>query len=501
MDRTDAAIDALIDTAIAKELCEVQDKTYMINGLLTLLRKSTYTPPSEPLRDRSIPALLEILCDYAVANGILSEDNTSTRDLFSTALMGVLMPRPSSVIRRFRTDYSLSPATATDRFYRLCCDANYVMTERISRDLHWTSNSTYGKMDLSVNLSKPEKDPREIAAARLLPQTGYPLCALCHENEGFSGDLRHAARQTLRQIPLDLNGEQWYLQYSPYAYYNEHCIVLSDRHVPMKIDRSTFERQLAFVKQFPHYFIGSNADLPIVGGSILSHDHMQGGRASFPMERASIRQSIFFPDFPSIEAGIVHWPMSVVRLRTDDDAALVALADRILNKWRRYSDPAASVWAETESGMHNTVTPITRMAQDGRFEMDLVLRNNLTTPEHPDGLYHPHRDKHFIKKENIGLIEVMGLAILPARLKKELGLMRDALLSEAEIPADSPIAAFSEMAKTIRADKTLCKENVNQKICDAVGSVFTQVLEDAGVYKCTPVGTQAFLRFIDNVNI
>ena len=500
MDMTDAALSALVDAAIANGLCEKADRTYMINGLLAVLHRGSFTEPEQPLTGKSVPALLDMLCDDAAARGLLQADTTVCRDLFSAALMGVLMPRPSQVIRQFRADYAVSPQQATDRFYRLCCDCDYVMTERIRRDLHWQSDSPYGVLDISVNLSKPEKDPRMIAAARLQPQTGYPLCALCHENEGFAGDLTHAPRQTLRQIPLSLAGECWYLQYSPYAYYREHCIVLSEHHTPMRIDRATFARHLDFVRQFPHYFIGSNADLPIVGGSILSHDHMQGGCAVFPMQKAPIEIPVRFSHFPTVDAGIVRWPMSVLRLSSPDAQALVALADRILSVWREYSDPEATVFAQTADGRHNTLTPVTRTSADGKFfEMDLVLRNNITTPAHPMGLYHPHKEKHFIKKENIGLIEVMGLAILPARLKKELALLREALLRGEPIGADSPIAAFARMAQTLTI-AGIDEHNVDGRIRAAVGEVFTGVLEDAGVYKCNEAGRAAFLRFVEAVN-
>lgn len=500
MDMTDAALSALVDAAIKNGLCEKEDRAYMINGLLAVLHRSSYTEPHQPLTGKSVPALLELLCDDAAAHGLLQANTTVCRDLFSAALMGVLMPRPSQVIRQFFADCAVSPQLATDRFYRLCCDADYVMTERIRRDLHWQSNSPYGVLDISVNLSKPEKDPAMIAAARLLPQSGYPLCALCHENEGFAGDLTHAPRQTLRQIPLSLAGECWYLQYSPYAYYQEHCIVLSEHHTPMRIERATFARQLDFVRQFPHYFIGSNADLPIVGGSILSHDHMQGGRATFPMQKAPIEIPVHFSRFPSVTADIVRWPMSVLRLSSTCADTLISLADLILSVWRSYSDPDAAIFAQTTDGKHNTLTPVTRMAPDGKaFEMDLVLRNNITTPLHPMGLYHPHREKHFIKKENIGLIEVMGLAILPARLKKELSALRDALLREQPIDEHSPIAAFADMAQSLRRTG-IDKSNVDERICAAVGEVFTGVLEDAGVYKCDKAGRAAFLRFVEAVN-
>ena len=473
------------------------DRVYLSNQLAAKLAVTLDGDLPAP-KETPLPEILGALCDHAAASGLIPADTVTYRDLFDTALMTILTPRPSEVIARFVELSKKDPIAATDYFYRLACDSNYIRRDRIARDVRWTVPSRYGEIELSINLSKPEKDPKAIAAAKLLPQSGYPKCLLCHQNEGFPGNEAKPARGTLRQVPFDMDGQRWYLQYSPYVYYNEHCIALSEKHEPMKIDRSTFCKLLGFVSHFPHYFIGSNADLPIVGGSILSHDHMQGGRHIFPMERAKIACEVSFPDFPQIRCGIVDWPLSVLRLRGTDREAMVELADRVLRKWRVYSDPERTVFAETDGDPHNTITPIARI-RDGEYELDLVLRNNLTTPEHPLGLYHPHKELHHIKKENIGLIEVMGLAVLPARLKSEMARAADAILSGGDYRADPVLEKHADWLDELKSRHTFTPENVNEILFREIGAVFVRVLEDAGVYPATDDGREGFLRFLSAV--
>ncbi len=494
----DNLICELIEYALSRGLITKADEAFCTGALMDILGASDYAP-TESGKSRELSAILADVCAYAYEKGIIESDSVVFCDLFDTKVMGALTPRPSEVISRFEALYSTSPEAATDYFYKLCLDSNYIRSDRIKRDLKWKVESEYGDIDITVNLSKPEKDPKAIAAAKLLPQSGYPKCLLCHENEGYAGTLSKPARQTLRQIPFDMAGAAWYLQYSPYVYYNEHCIALSAEHTPMKIDRSTFSKLLGFVSHFPHYFIGSNADLPIVGGSILSHDHMQGGRYTFAMENADVAEEICFSGFPQVKAGIVKWPMSVIRLDSADKEALVELADKILVAWRGYTDEAAEIFAETNGEPHNTITPIARRRGD-LFELDLVLRNNITTDEHPLGLYHPHAQYHNIKKENIGLIEVMGLAVLPARLKDEISLMCSAILdgkSFAEIPEIEKHAVWFERF----ADSySFTLDNVEGIIKTEVGKTFVNVLRDAGVYKDTDDGRSAFKRFVEYVN-
>ena len=437
------------------------------------------------------------LLDWAVENGRI-EDDTTSRDLFDTELMGRLTPRPSQVIRAFRTRYEESPEAATDWYYQFSQDTDYILRYRIAKDVKWVAPTPYGDLDITINLSKPEKDPRAIAAAKTAPQGGYPKCQLCRENEGYAGRMNHPARQNHRIIPITIDGKDWFFQYSPYVYYNEHCIVFNGQHVPMKIDRSAFRKLLDFVKQFPHYFVGSNADLPIVGGSILSHDHFQGGRYTFAMEKAPVEKEVSFPGFEDVECGIVKWPMSVIRLRSADDDRLVDLAEKILTTWRGYTDEAAFIFAETDGEPHNTITPIARM-RDGKFELDLVLRNNITTEEYPLGVYHPHQELHHIKKENIGLIEVMGLAVQPSRLKGELADLADALAEGRDIRSDEALEKHADWAEELQTRYTFTRENAMGILQKEVGVVFAQVLEHAGVYKCTDEGREAFLRFISNV--
>ena len=487
----------LTDYAIRQKLINEEDRLYIINSLLAALGLED-CPSDSVEEENELEAILSDLCDFAAEKGLIEANSVVYRDLFDTKLMGILTPRPSEVIRNFSALYALSPKAATDYFYKLCRASDYIRTYRVAKDMKWVYSGKYGDLDITINLSKPEKDPRAIAAAKLLPQSGYPKCLLCPENEGFAGNAAKPARQTLRLIPVTLGGKQWFMQYSPYVYYNEHCIVLSAEHTPMKIEKNTFARLLDFVGQFPHYFLGSNADLPIVGGSILSHDHTQGGHYTFAMAKAPIETQIKFSCYDDVEAGIVKWPMSVIRLRSTNKQSLISLADKILVSWRNYSDPEAFVYANTDGEDHNTVTPIARM-RDGKYELDLVLRNNITTEEHPLGVYHPHADVHNIKKENIGLIEVMGLAVLPARLKDEIAVMRDAILAGKDFADNEDIAKHKEWFERFAANYTFTAENTEEILKNEIGKTFERVLEDAGVYKRTEGGHLAFLRFIATI--
>ena len=481
--------------ALQTGLMEEADFTWAVNSLCQALDLDTWEERTP--RERPLEETLAGILDWAEAQGRI-DGGVTGRDLLDTKLMGILTPRPSQVIREFEARYAQSPETATDWYYQFSQDTDYIRRYRIKKDVKWVAPTPYGDLDITINLSKPEKDPKAIAAAKLAPQSGYPKCQLCRENEGYMGRVNHPARQNHRILPITINRESWFFQYSPYVYYNEHCIVFNGKHVPMKIDRATFRKQLDFIRQFPHYFVGSNADLPIVGGSILSHDHFQGGRYTFAMEKAPVEQAVSFPGFADVEAGIVKWPMSVIRLRCEDDARLVDLADKILKAWRGYTAEAAFIFAETDGEPHNTITPIARM-RDGRYELDLVLRNNLTTEEYPLGVYHPHQELHHIKKENIGLIEVMGLAVLPARLKGELALLAEALVAGRDIRADEALEKHADWAEELRTRYTFTRENAMDILQKEVGVVFAQVLEHAGVYKCTPEGREAFLRFIESV--
>jgi len=496
MNRPDSAIRGLVVYALQHGLIEECDTAYATNLLLDALGCTDFDPTA-PATDAPLEDLLCELCDYAGDAGLIDRDSIVARDLFDTRLMGVLTPRPSEVIRTFN-ELASDPEAATDWFYRLCRDCDYIRTYRIARDRKWVVPSVYGDIDITINLSKPEKDPRAIAAAKLLPQSGYPKCLLCHECEGYAGNLSKPARQNLRQIPVHMGSQDWFFQYSPYVYYNEHCILLNSEHTPMKIDRSTFEKQLDFLDQFPHYFLGSNADLPIVGGSILSHDHMQGGHYTFAMAKAPIEKELHFAGFDTVEAGIVRWPMSTIRLRSADRDALVELADRIQLSWRAYTDADAFVFAETDGEAHNTVTPIARMSGD-LYELDLVLRNNITTEEHPLGVYHPHADKHNIKKENIGLIEVMGLAVLPARLLGEMDALAAAIVAGKDLRADEVTAPHADWAERFLPNYTVTADNIHDILNAEIGKTFVQVLEDAGVYKRTEEGLRAFVKFAESV--
>ena len=489
----------LVEYARTKALISDEDKAYSISKLMEMLSVSELDG-REPEAVRELASILSDICDYAFEAGLIENNSIAYRDLFDTRIMGALTPPPSAVIRKFRENYAKSPALATDGYYALACGSNYIRTDRIRRDLKWKYPSEYGEIDITVNLSKPEKDPKAIAAAKLLPQTDYPRCALCHENEGFAGTLNKPARQNLRQIPFDMGGEKWYLQYSPYVYYNEHCIALSAEHRPMKIDHSTFTKLLGFVTEFPHYFIGSNADLKIVGGSILSHDHMQGGRYTFAMEEAEIEIPLKFAGYNDVHGGIVKWPMSVIRLTSKSKDSLVSLAGKILDGWRVFTDEAAFIYAQTDGEPHNTITPIARR-RGKEYELDLVLRNNITTDECPLGLYHPHADKHNIKKENIGLIEVLGLAVLPARLKDELALMREFILSGKDFSESESIEKHKDWFSSFKDNYEFTEENTEAILRAEVGKTFVDVLRDAGVYKDTPDGREAFLRFLRTVNI
>ena len=497
--KIDNIIAELVDYALKRELIEGEDAAYSVGALMDIFGASDYAPDENAVASRELCDILSDACAYAYERGILESDSVVFRDLFDTKVMGALMARPSEVNRKFYALYEKSPEAATDYFYNLSLNSNYIRTDRIKKDMKWRTPSEYGDIDITVNLSKPEKDPKAIAAAKLLPQSGYPKCLLCHENVGYAGNASKPARQTLRQIPFDMAGSPWYLQYSPYVYYNEHCIALSGVHTPMKIDRSTFEKLLGFISHFPHYFIGSNADLPIVGGSILSHDHMQGGRYTFAMEKAPIARELSFVGFPTVKAGIVKWPMSVIRLSSADKGALVELADKILTKWRAYTDEAAFIYANTDGEPHNTITPIARRRGEN-FELDLVLRNNITTEEHPLGVYHPHAEYHNIKKENIGLIEVMGLAVLPARLKEEIAIMEKAIADGEDFRNIPEIEKHAEWFDRFKGEYTFTPENTEEILKAEVGKTFVNVLRDAGVYKDTEDGALAFLRFVDSVN-
>ena len=491
-------IHQLTEYAVRHGLIGEEDRIYAHNRLIEALGLSSYEDSTAPACEALEEILLDIL-EFAGKNGLLPDDGIVSRDLFDTKIMGLLTPPPSDVIRTFREKYQASPADATDWYYAFSRATDYIRTYRIQKDLKWTVPSVYGDIDITVNLSKPEKDPKAIAAAKSIPQSGYPKCALCAENEGYAGNLHAAARQNHRILPLTLAGERWYFQYSPYVYYNEHCIVLSSVHSPMKIDRETFCRLLDFEEQFPHYFIGSNADLPIVGGSILTHNHFQGGRYVFAMEKAPAEKAVTFAGFEDIRAGIVKWPLSVIRITGQKKERLIALADKILTAWRCYTDEDAFLFAETSGEPHNTVTPIARR-RGKEYELDLVLRNNITTPEHPLGVFHPHTELHNIKKENIGLIEVMGLAVLPARLKTEMAKLEQAILTGAEIESDPDIAKHAAWLASFRKKYTFTKENTEEILRQEIGRTFVRVLEDAGVYKCTPAGRDAFDRFLAYVN-
>ena len=493
----DTCIDSLVDYALRTGLAMEEDRRVLTNRLLDLLHLEDYTGSGQG-DCRDLEQILAGILDYACQNG-LCEDNITARDIFDTRLMGALTPMPREVIRTFRERYAQSPEAATDWYYRFSCDTDYIRRYRIAKDMRWKYPSQYGAMDITINLSKPEKDPRAIAAAKNAPQSGYPKCQLCPENEGYAGRMNHPARANHRIVPIRVAGEDWCLQYSPYVYYNEHCIVFNSRHVPMKIDRSAFGKLLDFVTAFPHYFVGSNADLPIVGGSILSHEHFQGGRYQFAMETAPVEKPVTFRGFEDVTAGIVKWPMSVLRLDGEDPDRVADLAEKILACWRGYSDESVGVIAQSDGEPHNTITPIARR-RGGLYELDLVLRCNITTAEHPLGVFHPHADKHHIKKENIGLIEVMGLAVLPSRLKQELTDLARCLAEGKEIAGDPVLGKHDAWCEELKKKYPFTPENAMDILMQETGRVFTEVLEDAGVYKRTEEGQKAFLGFVDYVN-
>ena len=490
-------IDALVSYAMNTGLAEPEDHWVLVNRILDILQKPDYEPSDEP-QPEDIEEILGGILDYAVENG-LCDDNITAKDIFDTRIMGAVTPMPREIVRTFWEKYEKDPVEATDWYYKFSCDTDYIRRYRIEKDMRWKYPCEYGELDVTINLSKPEKDPKAIAAAKFAPQTAYPKCQLCRENEGYAGRMNHPARSNHRIIPIEICGADWCLQYSPYVYYNEHCIVLNEEHIPMKIDKSAFEKLLDFVRIFPHYFVGSNADLPIVGGSILSHEHFQGGHYVFAMETAPVKEKIVFKGFEDIEAGIVKWPMSVIRLRGADSARIAELADKILGIWRGYSDESVSVIAFSEGQPHNTITPIARRRGED-YELDLVLRCNITTEEHPLGVFHPHADKHHIKKENIGLIEVMGLAVLPSRLKKELSELAEAAVSGKDVYEDENLSKHAEWLSELKKEYTFTEENAMDIILKETGKVFAEVLEDAGVYKNTAEGYSAFIRFIDAVN-
>ena len=492
------AIRQLVDYGLARELIHPADAIYARNQLLLVMQLDEYAD-GQAVPSRKLHEILEELTEDAVRRGVC-EDNGTARELFDTKLMGCLTPRPSEVQWKFADRYDrLGAEAATDWYYQFSQDTNYIRRDRIAKDVKWVTSTAYGDLDITINLSKPEKDPKAIAAAKNAPQSGYPKCQLCVENEGYAGRMNHPARENHRVIPITINQSDWCLQYSPYVYYNEHCIVFNREHTPMRIDNATFRKLLDFVKQFPHYFVGSNADLPIVGGSILSHDHFQGGRYTFAMEKAPMEREWVFHGFEDVKAGIVHWPMSCIRLSCPDDNRLVELAGRILAAWRGYSDPDSFIFAETDGQMHNTITPIARKRGEN-YELDLVLRNNITTEEHPMGVYHPHANLHHIKKENIGLIEVMGLAVLPSRLKTEMAELADALVNGLPVSEYSEnIAKHAQWAQEIQRRYEITRDNVEGILRKEIGMVFAQVLEDAGVYKLDESGREGFARFLASV--
>ena len=489
----------LVAYGVSAGLVPTEDIVFTTNRLLELfgLDELEDADNSVTMDVSELEEVLGRMCDFAYEKGLMAENTVTYRDLFDTKIMSMLMPRPSEVIHKFWELYEKeSPEAATDYYYSLSCDSNYIRRYRVSRDKKWIAPTKYGDLDITINLSKPEKDPKAIAAAKNAKQSGYPKCLLCKENEGYAGRVNHPARQNHRIIPVMINGSQWGFQYSPYVYYNEHCIVFNSRHVPMKIEHDTFCKLFDFVKQFPHYFVGSNADLPIVGGSILSHDHFQGGHYEFAMAKAPVVRGFTVEGFEDVAAGVVQWPMSVIRLSGENTERIIALADRILEKWRGYTDEEAFIYACTDGEPHNTITPIARKRGE-KYELDLVLRNNITTEEHPLGVYHPHAKLHHIKKENIGLIEVMGLAVLPARLKDEMAHLKEAMLAGKDLRADEELAKHADWVDEFSAGyEKIDATNIDAIIEKEIGLVFMQVLEDAGVYKRTEEGQKAFDRFL-----
>ena len=488
------AIKKLVTYGIETGLISEEERIYSTNLILDVLKLDDYEEPQEGYKNVELQPVLKELLDFAVEKGLI-EDSVVYRDLFDTRLMNCLMPRPSQVIKTFKEKYAVSPKEATDYYYKLSRDSDYIRRYRVCRDMKWVTKTEYGDIDITINLSKPEKDPKAIAAAKLAKQSGYPKCQLCRENEGYAGRTNHPARENHRIIPITINGGQWGFQYSPYVYYNEHCIVFNGQHIPMKVERATFVKLFDFIKLFPHYFIGSNADLPIVGGSILSHDHFQGGNYEFAMAKAPVEREFTVKGYEDVKAGIVKWPLSVIRLSCADEKRIIDLADHILKAWRGYTDEAAYVFAETDGEPHNTITPIARKRGD-MYELDLALRNNITTPECPLGLYHPHNELHHIKKENIGLIEVMGLAVLPSRLKEEMEILSDYIVNGKDIRSNEKIEKHADWVDEFRPKYDVINaDNVDAIIKEEIGIVFKKVLEDAGVFKRDAEGQAAFDRF------
>ena len=493
-----SAIKSLVNYAEKEGLIAAFDKKWAINRILEALELDSIEAEDAVFEEASLEEILKAMLDYACENGIC-EDSVVYRDLLDTKIMGAIIPRPSEVISKFYSLYEESPEKATEYYYHISRKSDYIREYRIKNDIKWLTSTEYGDIDITINLSKPEKDPKAIAAALKMKQSSYPLCLLCPENEGYAGRVNHPARQNHRVIPVDLNGEEWCLQYSPYVYYNEHSILFNGKHVPMAISEAGFRRLFAFVEKFPHYFVGSNADLPIVGGSVLTHDHFQGGNDPFAMTKAEIETPVEFKDFPQVEAGIIKWPMSVLRLKGTDYDKICTLAGKILAKWRGYTDEDAFIFAETDGVPHNTITPIARF-RDGKYELDLVLRNNITTEQYPDGVYHPHPEHHHIKKENIGLIEVMGLAVLPARLKEEMALLEKAIISGADISKDEKIAKHLDWVEEIKSRNNITAENCEKILRDEIGKVFADILCQCGVFDRNENGKKQFLKFIDFVN-
>ena len=493
-----SAVKSLVNYAEKEGLIAAFDKKWAINRILEALELDSIEAEDAVFEDASLEEILKAMLDYACENGIC-EDSVVYRDLLDTKIMGAIIPRPSEVISKFYSLYEESPEKATEYYYHISRKSDYIREYRIKNDIKWVTSTEYGDIDITINLSKPEKDPKAIAAALKMKQSSYPLCLLCPENEGYAGRVNHPARQNHRVIPVDLNGEEWCLQYSPYVYYNEHSILFNGKHVPMAISEAGFRRLFAFVEKFPHYFVGSNADLPIVGGSVLIHDHFQGGNYTFAMTKAEIETPVEFKDFPQVEAGIIKWPMSVLRLKGTDYDKICTLAGKILAKWRGYTDEDAFIFAETDGVPHNTITPIARF-RDGKYELDLVLRNNITTEQYPDGVYHPHPEHHHIKKENIGLIEVMGLAVLPARLKEEMALLEKAIISGADISKDEKIAKHLDWVEEIKSRNNITAENCEKILRDEIGKVFADILCQCGVFDRNENGKKQFLKFIDFVN-
>ena len=497
-------ISALAQYAVDRRLIEENERIYSINMLLDVLKLDEYNPCDDEDKvialSSDLEAILQFIDDYACDRGLIEENSVVYRDLFDTRVMNCFVRRPSEVIRIFNEKYAVSPKEATDFYYEYSKNSDYIRTYRIAKDIKWVYESEYGDIDITINMSKPEKDPKAIAAARNAKQSSYPKCLLCVENEGYAGRINHPARENHRIIPIKILGKEWGFQYSPYVYYNEHCIVLNREHTPMTINREVFEKLFDFIRQFPHYVIATNADLPIVGGSILSHEHFQGGNYSFAMSRAVIEKEVVFKGFEDVEAGILKWPMSVIRIRSTSQERLVDLADKILGAWRGYTDEEAFIFAKTDGEPHNTITPAARFA-NGKYELDLALRNNITTEERPLGVYHPRNEYHHIKKENIGGIEVMGLAILPSRIKSEMELLARCIIEGKDIRSFDELLKHADWAEEFipKYEGKINKENVDEILKAEIGKVFVKVLEDAGVFKRDKKGREYFMKFIESV--